>query len=667
MTAPLRILLVEDNPDDELLIRREIRKSQDVETVRVETRDAYITALDRGGWDLIISDYYLPSFGGMEALAILRDRGADIPFILVSGTIGEEIAVESIKAGADDYLLKQNLIRLAPAVTRAIREAENRRARRATEQSLRESRERLELIFNTVSDILVFLTRSGDDRWVYTSANRAFTDALARLGLAVEPGTLFGRDAHEIESQAFGLAPEAQVWLQAQRREVLQTRRPVRAEHSFVLPGGSFIGEFTHIPICDPDDPCRHILISCRDVTELRRAEQHERNVRDQMIQTQKMESLGRLSSGIAHDFNNILTAILGFAQLTATATNVRQATEFAQQIVQAAGRAKELVRQILLFSRRQPTVRESLLLTDLVREVLALAAASFPKAIEMRSALPTPGPRVFVDPGQLHQVILNLCTNAAQAMPSGGRLTLAVTEVELDESFCHEHVPLIPGRFARLTVSDTGTGMTPEVLRRAFEPFFTIKAPGEGTGLGLSVVHTIIREHQGTITVASTPGKGTTFDIYLPMTTIDLNPTERERAVPFGRGQRVLCVDDDPAIVHIAAEMLIELGYRPTSFTAPVAALAAFDRDPTGFDVVVTDNRMASMSGITLARAVRKRRPDVPLLLATGTVDPDELEPFRMLGVAIILSKPYTRSQLADALARLLKLSNGDSTDRVK
>jgi len=667
MTAPLRILLVEDNPDDELLIRREIRKNRDVETVRVETRDAYIAALDRGGWDLVLSDYYLPTFGGMEALAILRERGADIPFILVSGTIGEEIAVESIKAGADDYLLKQNLIRLVPAVDRAIREAENRRAQRATEQSLRESRERLELIFNSVSDFLVFLTRSGEDSWVYTSTNRAFTNSLAKFGLAVEPGALFGQDAHEIESRVFGLAPEALAWLQAQRREALQTRCRVRAEHTFVLPGGTFIGEFTHIPIYDPDGSCHHMLISGRDVTALRRAEQHERHVRDQMLQTQKMESLGRLSSGIAHDFNNILTAILGFAQLTLTTTDVRQAIEFAQQIIQASGRAKDLVRQILLFSRRQPTVREPLYLTDLVREVLTLTAASFPKTIEVRPVLPPPGPRVFADPGQLHQVILNLCTNAAQAMPSGGRLTLTVTEVELNESFCREHAPLTPGRFARLTVSDTGIGMTPEILQRVFEPFFTTKAPGQGTGLGLSVVHTIVREHQGAITVASTPGKGTTFDIYLPMTTNDLSSTREEHTLSFGCGQRVLCVDDDPAIAHIATEMLSELRYRPTSFTDPLAALSAFERDPRGFDIVMTDNRMSSMSGIALARAVRERRRDVPLLLATGTIDLDELEPFRMLGKTLILSKPYSRSQLADALTRLLKLNDGDSANRTE
>jgi signal transduction histidine kinase/CheY-like chemotaxis protein len=657
MTA-LRILLVEDNPDDELLLGRELRKGgREAETVRVETREEFVAALERGGWDLIISDYFLPGFGGMEALAILRTRGDEIPFILASGTIGEEIAVESIQAGANDYLLKQNLLRLVPAVNRALRDAENRRERRLAQQSLRESRERLELIFNAVSEFLVFLTRSGEDRWVFTSANQAFTRAMARVGVPLDPGALLGRDAAEFEESVFALDPETRTWLRDQRREAVRAGHPVRGERPLVFPGGTFIGEFTHIPVCDPDGTCRHILIDGRDVTELRRAEREERSAREQMIRAQKMDALGQLAGGIAHDFNNLLTGILGYAELALCASDAGQTQECTRQIIRAAERAKELVRRILLFSRRQPSVREPLPVADVVREVLTLTTASFPKTIEVRAQLPSPGPRALVDSGQLHQVILNLCTNAHQAMPSGGRITLTVEEVERDQSFCRNHPPLVPGRFARITVSDTGVGMTPETLQRIFEPFFTTKGPGQGTGLGLSVVHTIVREHQGAITVSSALGRGTTFDIYLP-TTSATRTVPDERANRHGHGERILCVDDDPTIVGLTSQMLIQLGYRPTGFTNPLEALAAFERDPSGFEAVVTDNRMAVMSGLAFARSVRARRGNVPLLLATGVLDSDELEPFRALSGTDVLRKPYTLAQLAEVLTRLLSES---------
>ena len=657
MNSPrsLNVLLVEDNPDDELLISRELRKGGlAFGTERIATRDQFHAALDRGDWDIILADYALPGFSGLEALSILRARESRVPFILVSGTVGEEIAVDAIRAGAHDYLLKQNLIRLVPAVTRAIREAHERRQREATEHALQEHRARLELIYNSVSGFLAFLTRTPEGRWLYTSVNRAFVLKLGETGQPIPVDRLLGREVEDVEANEFRLDAETMRWFADLRHRAIGAGRPVTAERELRLVAGVFVGEFTFIPVVGPDGACRHLLIDGRDVTAQRRAEEQDRRIRDHMIQAHKLEALGTLAGGIAHDFNNILTGIFGFAELAKMAPDLTSARRQSEEIIRAAHRAKELVGRILTFSRQQPTNRQPVPLTDVVRELVPLMRASFPKSVELAVRLPEPGagPGVLADSGQLQQVILNLCTNATHAMPAGGHLVLAVEATALTDPVPTDLAPLVAGPHAKLTVSDTGAGMAPDTLRRVFEPFFTTKPVGQGTGLGLSVVHGIVRDHRGAIRVTSAVGRGTTFEIFLPVVAGSRAEDTPAPPVPTGRGERVLCVDDDPVLVAVTAHLLTELGYEPVPFTDPVAAFAEFSAGPAAFAAVLTDNRMPTWSGVELARRVSQLRTELPIVLVSGAVDPEALSSFQALRYRHLLAKPYTLAQLAQVMS---------------
>jgi signal transduction histidine kinase len=651
----LSILLVEDNPDDETLIQHELRKgSLNAKTTRVETRDEYLAALDQGGWDLIIADYFLPGIGGMEALSILKGRKSTIPFLLVSGTIGEEIAVESIKAGADDYLLKQNLARLVPAVTRAIREAAERQKRVATEHELHESREQLELIYNSVSDCLVFQSRTPDGRWLYSRVNRAFLKKLEEGGVTTTADQLLGREVREVDTDVLHLDPDTVNGFANLRHQAISTGQRISTERRLKFPKMEYVCEILFLPSFDSEGVCRHLLIDSRDVTALRRTEEKDQRIREQMIQSQKLESLGTLAGGITHDFNNLLTGIFGFADLAKRTSDLAAVHGYCDQIVHTANRARDLVGRILTFSRQQPVHRRPVPLGTVVSEIIPLLQASFPNTVELVIRLPAPGPMVLADTGQLQQVVINLCTNAIHAMPQGGRLTLTVEEVVLTPPLPESLSSLTAGPHAQLSVSDTGTGMAPETLHRIFEPFFTTKPVGEGTGLGLSVVHSMIREHQGAIRVSSTVGIGTTFEIFLPVAAEDRTP-ETPAPPALGRGERVLCIDDDVSLAHLTARMLTSLGYRPTSFSDPVSALAAFETDPTAFDAILTDSQMPIWSGMAFARRVAQLRPELPIVLVTGAVEPEEVSAIQGIPCGVLLSKPYTIDQLAVALSQAI------------
>jgi two-component system, cell cycle sensor histidine kinase and response regulator CckA len=514
----LPVLLIEDNPDDEMLIVRELRKGDiAIETTRVDSLKGLEQALNKKDWKLVISDYCLQGFDGIDSLKMVKERLPQVPFILISGTVGEEIAVESIKAGADDYLLKQNLIRLVPAVSRALREAKEREDREIAERKFKESRGQLDLIYNTVSDIIVFLVRK-NDTWEYASANRAFVSKLLQGGIQTTSAEIIGKTPEQVESVVFGLDPESCAWLATQRHRALQGKQ-FNGEHEFHLPNGAIIGEFTFIPICDAQNNVTHLLIDGRDVTEIRRRERHEQKIKEQMIQAQKMEALGTLSGGIAHDFNNLLTGIMGFADLASTTKNIDESHGHAKQIVNIANRAKDLVQQILTFSRRQSAKHQPVNVKDLLNEVMALSSA-VSKSVTIAKEIQSKSLFVLADPSQLHQVFLNLYTNAVYAMPRGGQLKISAEEIALDQDFCQTIPPLTPGSHIKITFSDTGHGMNDEVSRRIFEPFFTTKPIGHGTGLGLSVVHGIISENKGAITVSSVVDEGSTFCIYLPTLT---------------------------------------------------------------------------------------------------------------------------------------------------
>jgi CheY-like chemotaxis protein len=374
--------------------------------------------------------------------------------------------------------------------------------------------------------------------------------------------------------------------------------------------------------------------------------------------QEQKMEAIGTLAGGIAHDFNNILAAIIGHAELLAQDLPADpQLREGVAGILSASQRARDLVQQILTFSRRREQQRRPMALQPVVLEALRLLRATLPTTIEIRTEIATDQAVVLADPTQIHQVVVNLCTNGAHAMRArGGVLSVSYGRMEVDQPFASAHAGLRPGPYVRMTVSDTGHGMDGVTLERIFDPFFTTKAPGEGTGLGLAVVHGIMQNHEGLVTVESQPGRGSLFNLYFPAAGGGMPVEEtREGPLPGGRGEHILVVDDEPAVVEVASRLLTRLGYRVTGHTSPARAMAELRRDPAAFDLVLCDLTMPELTGTELAGQLRTLRPELPVVLTSGysgSLDQDELQ---ALGIRELLSKPFLLQALAETIRRNL------------
>jgi signal transduction histidine kinase/ActR/RegA family two-component response regulator len=387
-----------------------------------------------------------------------------------------------------------------------------------------------------------------------------------------------------------------------------------------------------------------------RDITGRKRLEA-------QMRQAQKMEALGTLAGGVAHDFNNILAVIM--AQTEMAMDGLPEGGELWQQLQQilvAADRARNLVQQILTFSRRTEQERRPVAVQAIVAEAMRLLRASLPATVEFRQQIEPGRALVLADPTQLHQVVLNLCANAEHAMRErGGLLDVQLKTVEVDAEFAAAYPPLHPGSHAKLTVRDTGHGMTPRVLERIFDPFFTTKPRGEGTGMGLSVVHGIVANHGGAIAVESAPGRGTRFDVYLPRCDATEPPEIPVEAPTRGRGERILLVDDEPLLARIGGATLERLGYRVSSYTDVREALEAFRADPDAFDLVITDQTMPQVTGETLARELLRLRPRLPIILCTGFSHTTTEDKARSLGIRALLMKPVSRQELCLTVQRLL------------
>ncbi len=400
-----------------------------------------------------------------------------------------------------------------------------------------------------------------------------------------------------------------------------------------------------------------HLVSALTDITARKRSEMERNALESQLRQAQKLEALGQLAGGIAHDFNNILTGISAYTDLAVM--DVDRPTEVLahlQQVRRATDRAADLVRQILTFSRQTAQERKPVRLHAILREALKLLRSSIPKSITLVERFDPVAPVVLADPTQIHQVVMNLCTNATHAMgEADGRLTVILDSLRVGGPDGATRTDLEPGIYARITVSDTGHGMDSATLARIFEPFFTTKAPGQGTGLGLSVVHGIIEDHDGVINVRSTPGAGTTFEVCLPEHgNVVVAEVEANTDLPRGNGQRVLFVDDEATIISAGSQLLTIIGYRVTAHSDPRAAWAAFEQAPDAFDAVLSDLTMPHMNGVELARRILAKRPGLPMLLATGQAMSWTTDSLRALGMRGVIAKPLTVAKLARALRDL-------------
>ena len=389
------------------------------------------------------------------------------------------------------------------------------------------------------------------------------------------------------------------------------------------------------------------------EIAERRRSEESRRKLEEQLQQARKMEAIGTLAGGIAHDFNNILAVIIPYTHLALEELEGHpESQEYLIQILTAADRAKNLVQQILAFSRRQRQERQVIDLQPVVTEALKLLRSALPSTIEIVQRL-NPTPPVLADSTQIHQVVMNLCNNAEHAMRGrSGRLEITLEPKTVDEAFVNQYPGLRPGRYARLCVRDNGCGMPAELLDRIFEPFFTTKEPGQGTGLGLSVVHGIIKSHDGIILVQSQPGQGTEFQIFLPVQEkIQTVPAPESKPAPPGAGQQILLVDDEPSICNVLNQMLSRAGYLVTAHTDPQQALKEFLARPAAFDLLFTDLTMPGLTGVELAQKVFEIRPDLPVVITTGFGGDVVAEATAHTHIVRVLEKPVSPGIVNDIM----------------
>jgi PAS domain S-box-containing protein len=399
------------------------------------------------------------------------------------------------------------------------------------------------------------------------------------------------------------------------------------------------------------------ILETNNDVTERKLAEAERARLGQRLRQAEKMEAVGRLAGGIAHDFNNVLAGILAYGEmLFEEAPADSSLKRYAQNVLTAATRGRALVEQILTYSRSQRGKRAPTDICRTVAETLELVRGSLPRNIHLDANVPGLPLVVIGDATQLHQVVMNLCSNSMHALGSGGTLRVGLTAAEVAADQALSHGTLRPGRYVRLSVEDSGCGMDQATLSRIFEPFFTTKDVGRGTGLGLSLVYAIVTDLGGAIDVKSALEQGSRFAIYLPLSEIAVAAAiEVENPLPRGNGERVLLVDDEEPLVAVTAEVLSRLGYEPVPFSDSHAALAAFEAAPTRFDVIVTDDLMPGLTGTGLARVVRRRRPDLPIVLVSGYSGPTVTQQALAAGVSELLTKPVQSREIAITLARVL------------
>jgi PAS domain S-box-containing protein len=440
-----------------------------------------------------------------------------------------------------------------------------------------------------------------------------------------------------------------------------RTTGPSDEEYRIVRPDGEvrFIRERS-FPIRDGSGRVYRIAAIAEDITDRRRLELELR-------QAQKMEAIGTLAGGIAHDFNNILAAIVGYTELaTMDAEGNPRVLKSLTAVKTASQRATDLVRQILTFSRKEEQQRQHIQLAPVVNDALKMLRASLPSSIEIRTNFAADTPPVLADSTQIHQVIMNLGTNAWHAMQDGvGMLEVTLGAFDVDVDFARTRIELKPGPHALLSIRDTGCGMDRATQERIFDPFFTTKEPGQGTGLGLAMVHGIVKNHDGAVSVYSQPGQGATFNVYFPASTLVPAAADvKAKAVPRGDGQRILFVDDEVSLVTWGEQALQRLGYRVTPFTSAVDALAAVMDRPDGFDLVVTDLTMPEIDGIKLAQQLKSVRPGLPVILATGHSATLTSESARQFGIRDLLLKPVTLRALGEAVHRVLSKKEKESAD---
>ncbi|MCB2156787.1 response regulator [bacterium] len=638
MSDKIRALIIEDSENDLLLLLRALEKAElNIDHQHVMTADEVKEAMSEE-WDVILADYRLEDYDGLDALKIVREKNEDVPFILVSRTIGDERAVEAMQAGVQDYVLKENLIRLAPAIQREVREARSRRNRRIAEEALLDRTRQLQAIVDTTPDLIARYDRQLRHLFV----NQATCEA---TGIPFED--FIGRTSDELE-----MKPELIKRWNASLKAVFRSGKPRRLSFAYELPDGVHYYETLIAPEIVKDSKIQTLICNTRDMT-------REVALQTQLRQAQKMQAIGQLAGGIAHDFNNLLQVIGGNVELVIDETGpASPVAENLREISRATKRATNLVRQLLIFSRRDELELSELDLSQYLPQCLLLIRRVIGDHIELESEIEDGLHRVSADPGQIEQVLMNLCINSRDAMPNGGTLSVSLQNCVMSELNAERRANARPGAHVRLRVSDTGCGIPKKNLDRVFEPFFTTKETGWGTGLGLATVYGIVERHGGFIEVNSTVGEGATFDIYLPAHTSSQRQSKDPRfdhEPQPGEGRCVLLAEDDDQVRRLARSILERGGYEVIEARDGEEAIALFEKTAAAFDFAVVDVMMPKKNGDEVYRAIRAIRSRLPVLFTTG-FDNEVIERQHLPeDQAALLPKPYSSKKLLAMIESLL------------
>ncbi len=627
MAEPLRVLIIEDRQTDlELVVHEMTRAGLQFIYVHVDNEADFTSSLDPR-LDVILADFSLPQFDALRALEIMRERGVHVPFIVITGSINEETAVECMKKGATDYLLKDRLARLGPAIEQALE------ARRLQEEKRRADRE-------------ILLLSTAIEQW---TDSLIITDLKARI-LYVNPG--FERMTGFSRADAMGrslneVGPGLESFNDAVRETLARGRVWRGRVECRKSDGGLYTVDTAIAPVRDASGAVVNAVALQRDVTA-------ELELEQRFLHAQKLEALGRLAGGVAHDFNNLLTAIMGYADLLGVEIPLDSLSRsHLEEIKRTAERAAGVSRQLLIFSRKQALTQKVLDLNDTLLDIEKMLKHIIGEDVVLRTSLAPGGVWVRADPGQLQQVVVNLALNSRDAMPAGGTLSMSTRNSVVDRPFADTHPGVQPGAYVELTVRDTGVGMDGEVLSHLFEPFFTTKEEGKGTGLGLATAYGIIRQSGGHIWAESEPGKGASFHVLLPRVEPEAAESRRSEAaggMPAGRGTIAL-VEDNELVSNLGAEILRRLGYVVHVFQdAAEASVAVRALGP--LDLLIADVVMPVMGGRDLAENLRASFPGLRVLFMSGY----ESEGTRGLDErTAFLQKPFTPQDLARKVQELL------------
>jgi hypothetical protein len=648
MSVPIRILLVEDSDDDAAIVLHALQRAgYEPITTRVSDRESYLAALD-SEIDVIISDYAMPQFSCAAALALMRARGLDLPFLVVSGTIDEVAAVGILRAGAHDFVTKQNLARLGPALDRELLELKNRAERRKAERSLAHQRDALRLVLDT-NPGLIFVK---DSQGRYSLANKAVADL---YGVTVDD--LIGRTEADFNPRI-----EQVMFSRAVEHQVVSTGQPAfipAEEITDPRSGVTHWFEVRRVPMSVPDSTDRHVLGIAADITDRKTAEVALRQSEDQFRQAQKMEAVGQLAGGVAHDFNNLLTAILGYtALLLEAARDQPQLTADLEEIKRAGERAGALTRQLLTFSRKQVVQPTILDLNEVVSELEKMLRRVIGEDVQLETIMGLDLHPIKADPNQIEQILMNLAVNARDAMPRGGVLRIETLNSTMPMD--PRQPSADPCRCVTLSVSDTGSGIPNEIRGRIFDPFFTTKGPGKGTGLGLSTVYGIVTQNGGTIDVESERARGTTFAMRFPAVDVPVEKSERVATAGAAHSGRetILLVEDEPGVRQLVRRVLADRGYKVLEARDVSDAADISTRFAGRIQLLLSDIVMPGLSGPDLAQRIVAQRPDIRVLYMSGFANRLKTEHGSLSTGVTILHKPFTPDNLVRAVRDCLDVA---------